>query len=277
MKMLSSAKISNYLNTGLPIHLTSFEEISSTNEMLFRDAQTKKIPDFSVYVAERQNAGRGRLNRKWESPAGSGLWFSILLRPKINYHYTNLINLYTAYALAAFLEREVCTVLGLPIVIDLKWPNDLYIRGQKVAGILLKSNFNGPQFDFMVVGIGLNVNQRMADFSSEIRQKATSLLLATGREWDREKLFGRFLNFYFENYQHFFPANFSQIPDLYQQKMSFSAQPIRIRTGNEELTGKIESISPEGYLILNCEKGKRTISTGDIFPSKMESADDLSR
>ncbi len=275
--MLSQEKITKFLNPAIPVHLKVFEEISSTNEALFHEAQQKKVPPGTVYLAERQKAGRGRLNRKWESPAGTGLWFSLLLKPKINYHYTNLINLYTAYALAAFLEREVCTVLGRPVVVDLKWPNDVYIRGQKVAGILLKSNFNGPQFDFMVVGIGLNVNQRLNDFSSDIRQKATSLLLATGRVWNREKLFGRFMNFYFENYQHFFPANFSQIPVLYQQKMSFSSQPIRIQTGTEEVCGKIESISPEGYLILNCGNVTKTIATGDIFPQQMESADDFSR
>ena len=243
-------------------HIKLFASIDSTNKYLYEHGE--KLPDWSVVVAEEQTAGRGRYHRSWISPPQTGLWFSLLLRPSIDIRFLNLVNLFTAYSLAQYLENRVSFEIGRKIHIGLKWPNDLLVDSKKLSGILLEGNFAAQQLRYIVVGIGLNVNQAEDDFPPEIRPRAISLRMATGSQWNREKLLGGFLNFFYDRYHDVFSGDYHQVIDLYLQKALFRNESISVHRGADTIQGIFEGLTPEGYLILNTPEGKEIILTGDV-------------
>jgi BirA family transcriptional regulator, biotin operon repressor / biotin---[acetyl-CoA-carboxylase] ligase len=133
-----------------------------------------------VLFAEHQTAGRGQRGNRWESIAGKGLWFSILLRPKIQLSDSGRLTIWAIEAIADVIRSE----LGLKPVI--KWPNDVQLYGRKVAGVLVEMRAQDKAPHLAVVGIGINVNQRRDDFPVELQGRAISLAMALGRQVDRQ-------------------------------------------------------------------------------------------
>ncbi|MCK4910612.1 MAG: biotin--[acetyl-CoA-carboxylase] ligase, partial [Thermodesulfovibrionales bacterium] len=133
----------------------------------------------TVVAAETQTAGRGRLGREWVSPAGLNLYFSIILRPELSARDVPLITLMCAVEAASALKAAT----GAQV--KLKWPNDLLLDGRKLGGILVESHMKGAQVEFVVAGIGININSREEDFPPEVRGIATSLFMASGRKYPR--------------------------------------------------------------------------------------------
>ena len=154
-------------------------ETTSTNDAILQRA-APETPRGLVIFAERQSAGRGQRSNVWESAAQKGLWFSILLRPKIAISESPSLSRWAAEAVAAAIRR----VFGLAAMI--KPPNDVYIGQKKIAGVLveMRAQQNAPHL--AIVGIGLNVNHTAEDFSEPLRRRATSLSMLLGREVDRE-------------------------------------------------------------------------------------------
>lgn len=163
------------------ISLYYYDQIDSTNQAA-RRASEQQAPEWSLFVADSQTAGRGRLGRSWHSIAGVGLWFSILLRPQAEPARLATLTLYVGLAAA----KAVRAATGLDIAI--KWPNDLVIMpsGQKISGILTEVILEEFHVQAAIIGIGINVNT--ADFPQDIRDSATSLLLAGGRKLSRLKI-----------------------------------------------------------------------------------------
>ena len=149
--------------------LLHYETVGSTND-LARELARRGAADLTVVVAEEQRAGRGRRRRRWESPAGGGLYLSIVLRPsQIESAYAAGVQLAAGVALAETLAPHVTR---RP---ELLWPNDLFCDGKKLAGVLVESEASSCELDFLVCGIGANVNQRASDFSAEVATVAGSL------------------------------------------------------------------------------------------------------
>src|SRR5271157_645466 len=177
---------------GNNIHF--FTEVESTNNALFRLARDG-APHGTVVIAECQTKGKGRLNREWQSPPGCNIYASIALRPPIAPVYAPQITLMTGVAVAELLSGY-CTG-----GVTLKWPNDVQIKGKKVCGILaeMSASFQGS-VDFVIVGIGINVNIRKNDFDESIRDIATSLAEEAGHNISRldltAKLFAKFDDLY---------------------------------------------------------------------------------
>jgi BirA family biotin operon repressor/biotin-[acetyl-CoA-carboxylase] ligase len=121
------------------------------------------------------------------------------------------------------------------------------------------------KLNFIVIGIGLNVNQESNDFSPEIRNNATSLFLETGREWDRESLLAGYLDYFYEHYCRYFPHDFREIVDQYQQKVIFKGEWITVGAGDTKVSGFFKGMTPEGYLILDQKGQEKIITTGDVF------------
>lgn len=240
-----------------------FDEIDSTNLYLVEQGK-RDAPDWTVAISETQTQGRGRLDRNWESPSGVGLWFSILLRPNIRPDDCHLVNLLSAVSLADYLEQQIRTATGKEVDIRLKWPNDLFINGRKLSGILLQSNILAKRINFLVLGIGLNVNQTETDFPPEIREKAVSLRMATNHEWGREELLAGFLEFFYENYHRFLPLNKKEIIELYLKKVLYMERDITIRINGEIIEGVFKGLTPQGYLILQSGGEEKIITTGEI-------------
>lgn len=156
-----------------------FKSIGSTNTEALRLGEAG-APHNTVVIAEYQTAGRGKLERKWHMPAGQGILLSILMRdmpPGVPFLQ---LTLQVGYRIAAVLRERA----GLDIIV--KQPNDLMFEGKKLGGVLSEARWRGDEFQFAVVGIGINVN--VMEFPEEIRGTATSLALAAGREFDIEEL-----------------------------------------------------------------------------------------
>lgn len=159
-----------------------FDAVDSTNAVCKRLA-AEGAPDGTVVVADRQSAGRGRLGRSFQSPAGLGLYFSVLWRPACSPEALLPLTAMGAVAAARAVEK---ISRGS---VDIKWPNDLLLGGRKLAGILTESALNADgSVAYVVLGIGVNVHQRPEDFEGEVREIATSLDAALGQRHSRKAL-----------------------------------------------------------------------------------------
>jgi BirA family biotin operon repressor/biotin-[acetyl-CoA-carboxylase] ligase len=159
------------------------EQTSSTNDAILQVASMDglpSIPEGLVVFAEHQTAGRGQRGNRWESTAGKGLWFSILLRPEIQLSDSGRLTIWAIEAISDVIRSK----LGLEPAIKL--PNDIQLDGQKVAGVLveMRAQTNAPHL--AVIGIGINVNQSRDDFPAELQDSAISLAMALGRQVDRQ-------------------------------------------------------------------------------------------
>ena len=157
-------------------------EVGSTNDYL-KEAAREGAPEGLAVLAERQTAGKGRLGRSFQSPAGLGLWMSVLLRPTCPPERLPPVTALTAAACAGAIREVRGAEVGV------KWPNDLVLDGRKLCGILTELESGGEGLA-LVIGIGLNVSQRREDFPPELRETAGSLAMLTGREVPREALAG---------------------------------------------------------------------------------------
>ena len=213
-----------------------------------------------LLVAESQTAGRGRQQRNWFSPPDKNLYFSLLLRPTVPLRRLPEL----ALLLALGLRKGILALLpGLSI--GLKWPNDLWIDGNKVSGILCESEQH-PEYGLQVVaGIGLNVNCTKDDFPPELQKSASSLQIIAGMPLDRAHLLAEILNSLEDYYQRWqqednlsnFLAEWSQV-DILQGKT------ISINQAAGSINGKVLGLAPDGRLRMQLEDGKETlISCGD--------------
>lgn len=166
---------------GIEKEIVVVDEAGSTNDFAWEAASRGVSEGFTVF-AERQTAGRGRYGRRWESAAGKGLWFSVLLRPPITLNESPRLTLLLANAVAATINEEIGCVTSI------KPPNDIYVAGRKIAGILVEGRTAGDGSYIAVAGIGVNVNQTLDDFPEALRASAGSLAMATGRTISRSKL-----------------------------------------------------------------------------------------
>src|SRR5438046_2150421 len=161
--------------------LVVVEEASSTNDLAW-EAESTGAPEGFVVFAERQTAGRGRYGRRWESAPYQGLWFSVLLRPPVTLNESpQLTSLLAGVTAATITEETGCAV-------SIKMPNDIYVAGRKIAGVLVEGRLASDGSYVAVAGLGVNVNQTLEDFPEELRATAGSLRMATGRPIQRGHL-----------------------------------------------------------------------------------------
>jgi BirA family biotin operon repressor/biotin-[acetyl-CoA-carboxylase] ligase len=161
--------------------LVVVEETCSTNDLAW-EAEARGAPEGFVVFAERQTAGRGQYGRRWESAPYQGLWFSVLLRPRITLSESpQLTSLLASIVAATIKEQTGCSTFVKP-------PNDIYLSERKVAGILVEGRAATDGSYVAVAGIGVNVNQAIEDFPEELRATAGSLAMATGRAIPRAQL-----------------------------------------------------------------------------------------
>ena len=159
------------------------EQTGSTNDAIWRVASTDRLPSIPeglVVFADHQTDGRGQRGNRWESAAGKGLWFSILLRPEIQLRDSGRLTIWAIEAVADAIRIE----FGLEPAIKL--PNDVQLYGHKVAGVLVEMRAQNKAPHLAVVGIGINVNQYRDDFPAEIQDRVISLAMALGRQVDRQ-------------------------------------------------------------------------------------------
>jgi BirA family biotin operon repressor/biotin-[acetyl-CoA-carboxylase] ligase len=186
MSELSDRLIATELRAGLAgcrigNEIVVVEETASTNDLAWEAAERGAAAGFVVF-AERQTKGRGQYGRHWESAPYQGLWFSVLLRPAMTLRESPRLTSLLAEIVSATIAAETgCAP-------TIKPPNDIYIAGRKVAGVLVEGRTDGDGSYVAVAGIGINVNQTIEDFPEELRATAGSLAIATGQRISRQKL-----------------------------------------------------------------------------------------
>jgi BirA family transcriptional regulator, biotin operon repressor / biotin---[acetyl-CoA-carboxylase] ligase len=157
------------------------DQTGSTNDAILQIA-TPDSKDGLILFAEHQTAGRGQRGNRWESAAGKGLWFSILLRSRIEINRSPLLTAWAAETISEAIENE------FSLKTTIKLPNDVQIDGRKVAGVLVEMRAREKALHSAIVGTGINVNQALEDFPKELQSRAISLAIAVGRQIDRQNL-----------------------------------------------------------------------------------------
>jgi len=213
--------------------------------------------------AESQTRGRGRLGRSWVSPADKGLWFSVLLRPKMRPAEATRLTV----AAATAIRRAIQTVTGLAP--EIKWPNDLLINGRKVAGILTELGAETDQVRYLIVGVGIDVNQEPGDFPEELGGVAGSLRMATGNSLDRPTLAAEVLRELDRDYARVCNGKFQQVAEEWESGCTTLGRTVRIRIGDRQIDGHAESLDPDGALLVRTAHGHlECITGGDLTLEK---------
>jgi BirA family biotin operon repressor/biotin-[acetyl-CoA-carboxylase] ligase len=237
--------------------LHCYPQIGSTNDEAFR-LGLQGAPEGTVLVADAQSAGKGRLARLWHSPPGANIYTSVLLRPRFAAARAPQISIAAGVTAAETLE-PYC-----PGRAALKWPNDVQIGGKKICGILAQMKLAGADIDFVVVGIGVNVNWRPEQFPEEIRSIATSLFLETGRDISREDLLNRLYENLTKWYKSLLTCGFEAVRQAWLSRAPMIGQNVAVRFGDETLSGRAAGLDDDGSLILETPEGAaRKVSAGD--------------
>ncbi len=235
-----------------------FEQTTSTNdvvEKLARDGVREGV----VVFAESQTRGRGRLGRKWLSPARKGLWFSILLRPNLRPQETTQLTVASAVAL----RRAIASETGLSV--GIKWPNDVLVAGKKAAGILTEMSAELDKVRYATLGIGIDVNLGAADFPSELRKLATSLRIEAGAPVSRAALATAILRELDRVYSDICAGKFSAIADEWEEHCATIGNNVAVQIGDRKIRGRAESLDNDGALLLRTEHGRlEPIFGGDV-------------
>lgn len=236
-------------------------ETDSTNTLVDRLAREGGSHG-TVALADAQTQGRGRLQRQWHSPPGKNLYLSVLLRPDWDVHRGPPISLAAGVALAEAVQEM------LEEAPQLKWPNDVLHSGRKLAGILVEAASQGPQLKYIVLGLGVNVNQ--TEFPAPLADTATSLQLTTGQPLDRGEvlaaLLGR-LEVWIDRLQHQADA----VIPRWESFAPWLGQRVNVTNGGTTVTGTALSLSPGGALRLRDDDGAvHEILAGDASPTAME-------
>jgi BirA family transcriptional regulator, biotin operon repressor / biotin---[acetyl-CoA-carboxylase] ligase len=239
-----------------------FEETTSTNDIVEKFAHDG-VKEGVVVFAESQTKGRGRLGRKWASPARKGLWFSILLRPNLRPQQTTQLTIASATALRRALESHTS------LRIEVKWPNDILIQGKKVAGILTELGGELDHVNYVILGIGVDVNFTTTDFPPDLRKTATSIRLEVGKSISRAELAVVILRELDHDYERLNSGRFAALVDEWEAHCVTIGQRVVIRIGDRQLRGRAESLSSEGALLLRTDHGhlERVIG-GDVTIEK---------
>ncbi|AKS38651.1 biotin--acetyl-CoA-carboxylase ligase [Anoxybacillus gonensis] len=222
------------------------ESVPSTQQLAHQLAH-EGAEEGTIVIAEEQTAGRGRLNRSWHSPKGTGIWMSIILRPSVPPQQAPQLTLLVAVAVAQAIQ-EVTN-----IVPDIKWPNDVLINGKKVVGILTELQADPDQVRAVIVGIGMNVNQ--TQFPSDIASIATSLAIETGRTFHRPKIVQTLLQKLEQLYEQYLQHGFLPIKLLWEGYSVTIGQQIVARTLNGAIRGVALGITDSGTLKVQTEDG----------------------
>ncbi len=255
---IRQAEIEPYLKTKwLGRGQAYFPEVDSTN-IIAKKCADEGVGSGFVVLADQQNAGRGRLGRAWQGPKGTGVWMSLVLRPELTPDLAPQITLATAVGVASAL-RELGYDAGI------KWPNDIYISGKKVCGILTEMRADMDGIQWVVVGIGINcLNQ---NFPDELADIATSLAMNSDKDVIRGEVVAAMFNNLETAYEDLYANGFAAIREKWLANNITLHKRVKISTLKETFFGTALDMNEDGSLMVKREEGgnEMTLVTGDVF------------
>lgn len=256
--VISEAEILSILCTewaGRPA--VCYKETDSTNNRA-RNAGEKDGTHGMLFVADRQSAGKGRRGRTWESPEGSSIYMSILLRPDIMPSKASMLTLVMGLSAAEGIKE----ITGIDAKI--KWPNDIVADGKKVCGILTEMATEIEYINYVVIGVGINVNQET--FPDGLKSTATSLRLTKGRSFGRAEIIAAVLKAFEKNYELFLDAgDLSGLREGYNGLLVNRGESVRVLEPGNEYEARAKGISDAGELIVMMPDGEeRYVFSGEV-------------
>jgi len=231
----------------------------STNADAFRLAENGAI-EGTVVLADSQTGGKGRRGRLWSSPAGVNLYCSVILRPAIMPYEAPQLTFLSAVAVARAIE------LTTGLTPEIKWPNDLLVSGKKVAGLLNEMSAETDGINFVILGIGVNLNMTADQFPGDLRHPATSLLLESGTRVDRSRFTGTMLNELDRLYTDFLEHGFGPVREEWQQRCNAKGRQVLVNDSGTDCTGgRFVGIDSDGAMLLRSDDGTiHRITCGDV-------------
>lgn len=255
-EMLAPSLPGTIFSNSKTIH--HYYKIGSTNTEAM-EAASDGAPEGSVFLAEQQTAGRGRGAHDWHSAQSAGIYCSVILRPTLPPADVLILSLAAGLAV-----QEAIREVDPHVVPDLKWPNDLLINGKKFCGILTEMNAEVTRVRYIVVGVGINVNQQ--NFPPELKDTATSLRIVTGTEWSRLELCVALLKSLDREYRALTqnPNAQQDILQRFEKNSSYvRGRKVRIEE-NDGFEGVTEGLDPRGFLQVRTKEGLRTVLSGTV-------------
>ena len=232
-----------------------YDCLGSTNDEA-RKLVEEGAGDGSLVLADMQHAGKGRLGRSFFSPSGSGIWMSLILKPEIAPEKASMLTLVGALAV-----QEVMKDFGIES--GIKWPNDIVVNGRKVTGILTEMRAEPGHVDYVILGIGINVN--MTVFPEELDAVATSMALVSGKTYERAEIVRRFLEYFDDYYQKFLnTGDLSNLKETYNQNLIHRNKHIHVHEIRRVWSGISKGINELGELIVQGTEGDVTVRSGEV-------------
>lgn len=248
--VMTQNEISKYLETSfIAREIFYFDTIASTNTKA-KEMADKGAHDGTVIISEEQSGGRGRLGRQWTSPKYKGIWMSIILRPQVD---PSEISKVTQVAAAAVVKAG----LQMDYAFSVKWPNDIIMNDKKVCGILTEMSGELNQINYVVLGIGVNANLENGDFPDDLREKASSIKIESGRPVNRQELCANILN-HFEGLYDSFITDKQGIEAIHicREKSILIGKEVSVIRGNDTFDALVLDLNAAGELVVRKKDGK---------------------
>ncbi|WP_341323035.1 biotin--[acetyl-CoA-carboxylase] ligase [Solibacillus sp. FSL H8-0523] len=242
---------------GQQVHY--FERVEST-QLVAHDLVRQGVPDGTLVIAEHQTAGRGRMQREWESSEGKGIWMTLIIRPEIAPHQAPQFTLVTAVAVVNAMKVSFQNFTP-----QIKWPNDILVNGKKTTGILTEMIAEENRIQALLIGIGINVNQEQADFPDALQTIATSVAIEEGQQVDRVQLVAKVLDFLEHYGDHYVKHGFPLIKKLWEESSCTIGSQVRATTLREVVEGEAIAITDSGVLEIRQANGEiKGVYSADI-------------
>jgi len=250
--------IENHLSGTIGCRIHYFEEVESTQNIA-RNLAAEGAPHGTAVIAETQSAGRGRMGRGWHSPPGVNLYTTIILRPTIAMAEVPRLSLVAGVATAEALEEAARGIVAL------KWPNDVWLNGRKAGGIIAEAVTDRAQrLDSVLLGIGLNLNLAPDDVPPEIRERAISVLIATGRRCDRVSVANSLFTRLNIRYDETVTRGFAAVRPHWERYSALTGKRVTVVDAGTREEGLVTGIDADGALLMETSNGVRRIIAGDV-------------
>jgi BirA family biotin operon repressor/biotin-[acetyl-CoA-carboxylase] ligase len=237
-----------------------FADTDSTNDRAHALAKDGAV-EGTVVIAEAQQAGKGRLGRRWTSPAGVNLYASIILRPPIAPRHAPQLTFLSAAAVA----WAIAEITGLTPTV--KWPNDVLLDGCKVAGLLNELDAETERIRYLILGVGVNINMQAEQFPDDLRYPASSLAMASGGKVSRLRFTRTLLEQLDCLYSQYQREGFEPIMQAWQEYFVLTGQPVEVDCQGRLLRGRVVGLDEDGALLLKLADGRQErVLAGDVRP-----------
>ena len=257
--LLTKQEVEKYLNTEyIGRNIIHFNSIDSTNTKA-KELASLNIDTGTIVISEEQTLGRGRFGRLWSSPKFKGIWMSIILKPSMEPVKASKITLIGAAAITEALK-------DFGVNAQIKWPNDIILNKKKLGGILTEMSSKLNVTNYIIMGIGINVNVSPEDFPEELQNTATSLKIETDTEISRQKLLGSILNHFEKLYKEYINENnLNSTLETCKTNSIFLGKEIQLYIKGVLVTAKAVDINEEGLLVIEHKDGKiEKIMSGEV-------------